>query len=82
VIGRDHVMVAFEEVLTPLERTLIESGEEPTVRAGRAAVRDVIRPLAVPLIEQTTGRTVASHLSAWNAEPDTAVEVFLLVEND
>jgi uncharacterized protein YbcI len=71
-------MVAFEEVLTPLERTLIDTGDESTVRAGRDAVRKVIRPLAIPLIEETTGRQVASHLSAWNAEPDTAVEVFLL----
>jgi uncharacterized protein YbcI len=76
----DLVVVILEEIFTRAERTLVETGHFPQVRATRQAFQDEVGPLFCQLIEQATGRQVRSFLSQVN-EDGIAAEIFVLVRD-
>jgi len=77
-IGRDHVLVMFQETLTQGERNLVENGHEVQVEALRSSYQALLRDDATTLIETTLGRKVIGFMSANHFEPDMAAEVFML----
>ena len=77
-IGRDHVLVMFQETLTEGERNLVDNGHEQEVEAVRSSYQALLRNDAVKLIEATLGRRVIGFMSANHFEPDMAAEVFIL----
>jgi uncharacterized protein YbcI len=78
-IGRDHVLVMFENTLTDGERTLVESGYRDDVAAMRRAYQHVMEAEASVLVSEITGRKVARFMSANHLDaPDFAAEVFVL----
>ena len=78
-VGPDAVTCFLEDTLTPAERNLVKMGEHQRLRDTRmffqyATVREFVEP-----VEQITGRTVRSFLSAVDTEVDgLCVETFIL----
>src|ERR1043166_1185306 len=62
VMGSDYVIVFLEDVYTPVERTLIESGRFDTVRATRNAFQDTMREKFSDAVEEAVGRKVIGFL--------------------
>jgi uncharacterized protein YbcI len=69
-------------VFTPVERTLIEAGQEDRVRETRAAHRAATDAIYKARMEAVLGRRVEAHLSSINVDPDVAVDVFVLGPED
>jgi uncharacterized protein YbcI len=68
------------DVYTRVERTLIEAGRLDHVRETRLLHQRTQEHKYIEVAESVLGRRVISFLSAVNAEPDIAVEIFLLGE--
>lgn len=81
-IGRDHVLVLFQETLTEGERVLVDNGHRPEVLALRQRYQDVLKPEACRLIEETLKRPVIGFMSTNHFDPDLAAELFVLETND
>ena len=63
------------------EKTLFEDGKWHVVREARQNWQDTMQETFVELIEKQTGRKVAAFMSANHQDPDLAVELFVL-ENE
>jgi uncharacterized protein YbcI len=68
------------DVYTRVEQTLIEAGRLEHVRETRQLHHQTLEESYRGAAEAALGRTVIAAISAVNAEPDVAVEVFLLGE--
>ena len=77
-INGDLIVVLLRDTLTKGERGLAERGELDTVLSMRRAFQSTMRDEAIAAIEELTGRKVLAFLSDNVAEPDLAVEVFVL----
>jgi uncharacterized protein YbcI len=77
-IGRDHVITFLEDILTPSERTLVDSGHVEPVRQTRLAFQIAMRDEFIGTVESATGRKVRAFLSQVHFDPDVAAEIFLL----
>ena len=75
VITPFAAFTTLEGSLTPAEISLVESGEEDTVREIRRKFQEAMREPISELIEEVTGRKVASFLSDHDTGPDIAVEM-------
>jgi uncharacterized protein YbcI len=72
------VVVVLTDVFTPVERTLIEAGQEARVRETRAAHRAATEGVYKSRMEAVVGRPVETHLSSIHVDPDIAVDIFVL----
>ncbi|MFL5883593.1 MAG: Na-translocating system protein MpsC family protein [Thermoleophilaceae bacterium] len=77
-IGRDHVLVMLRDTLTKGERRLAEGGFPEDVLHVRHRFQEVMRPRAIPMIEELVGRRVVAFMSDNHLDPDMAAEVFVL----
>jgi uncharacterized protein YbcI len=81
-IGRDHVLVMFENTLNEGEKTLVENGRRDEVAAVRRAYQAVMEADACVLVGRVTGREVSRFMSANQLDsPDAAAEIFLLASD-
>jgi len=78
VVGYDHVICFLEENFTPVERTLLDSGETEAVRQTRLAFQRAMERRFVAAIEEIVERKVRAFLSQVSLDPDISVEVFVL----
>lgn len=74
----DVIVCVLGQVLTPAERTLVESGQEHAVRELRDRFQRVMRDRFVQEVEELSGRRVRSFFGDLDAPADVAVQVFLL----
>jgi len=81
VIDRNHVVTFLEDILTPMERTLVDAGEIEPVRQARLAFQKAMRTRFIDTIESATGRKVRAFLSQVHFDPDNAAELFVLEPN-
>ena len=81
-IGRDHVLVMFQDTLTQGERNLVQNGHEDQVQALRSAYQKLLRADASAMIEEVLDRRVIGFMSDNHFEPDMAAEVFMLDPRD
>lgn len=72
------VVVVRLKHLTPLERSMVDSGATERVLAWRADFARVMAPRYTQAVEQVTGRTVVALLSQAHVEPDIIVDAFFL----
>jgi uncharacterized protein YbcI len=79
-ISDNLVVCVLTDVFTPVERTLIEAGQEDRVRETRAAHRAATDGIYKARMEAVLGQRVEAHLSSINVDPDVAVDVFVLGE--
>jgi uncharacterized protein YbcI len=74
----DLVVCVLTDVFTPVERTLIDAGQEARVRETRAAHRAATEDVYKARMEAVLGRRIDAHLSSIHVDPDVAVDVFVL----
>ena len=72
------VVCVLTDVFTPVERTLIDAGQEERVRETRAAHRAATEGVYKERMEAVLGREVEAHLNSVHVDPDVAVDVFVL----
>jgi uncharacterized protein YbcI len=73
----DHVAVVVHEMLTTLERTLVQDGREQLVSEARQVLTARVINECRPTIEQATGRRVVG----WQTEVDPGADrAFTLIE--
>jgi uncharacterized protein YbcI len=76
------VVVILGEGYTASERTLFEAGKWYEVRSARQIWQDSMQGLFVDKIEELTGRKVSAFMSANRQDPDFAVELFVLEDEE
>jgi uncharacterized protein YbcI len=78
----DFIAVVLQDTFTKGERSLVRDGRTDLVLSTRKAYQQTMRDDLVGAIEQLTGRRVHAFLSDNHAEPDIAVECFVLAPRD
>jgi uncharacterized protein YbcI len=78
VLNRDYVVTFLNDIYTPVERTLIDAGNEQTVKETRQAFQMAMRGMFSEAVEAILGRKVIAFMSQVHFEPDMAAEVFVL----
>ena len=75
---RNHVVSFLEDIYTPVERTLIEAGQEEDVKHTRQVFQMAMRERFSKAVEEITGRKVIQFMSQVSFNPDVAAEIFVL----
>jgi uncharacterized protein YbcI len=74
------VVCVLTDVFTPLERTLIDAGQEARVRETRAIHHAATEEAYKGRMEEVLGRGVEAHMSTIHVDPDVAVDIFVLTD--
>jgi uncharacterized protein YbcI len=74
----DVLICVMRDVLTTVERTLIEAGEHAMVRETRLAFQDAMRNRFTKEVERILGRRVLGLTSQVLVEEGVGIEVFVL----
>src|SRR5271165_5363917 len=77
-LNDDLITVVLKDTLTKGERSLVRDGREEVVMSMRLAFQQTMRPDLIAGIEEITGRGVHAFLSANHADPDIAIESFVM----
>jgi uncharacterized protein YbcI len=72
------VVVLLEDTLTRGERSLVAAGEVDAVMTMRSSYQQAMKPEAIAMVEQHTGRRVIAFMSTNHPDPDYACELFVL----
>jgi uncharacterized protein YbcI len=72
------VVCVLTDVFTPLERTLIDAGQEARVRETRAIHHAATEDAYKARMEGVLGRQVEAHMSTIHVDPDVAIDIFVL----
>jgi uncharacterized protein YbcI len=78
VYQRNYVIAFLEDIYTPVERTLIDAGQEEGVKTTRQLFQQAMRSQFSAAVEEITGRKVIQFMSQVAFAPDMAAEVFVL----
>jgi uncharacterized protein YbcI len=78
VFQRNYVIAFLEDIYTPVERTLIDAGQEQGVKETRQLFQMAMRERFSEAVEAITGRKVVAFMSQVHFDPDLAAEVFVL----
>jgi len=78
-INEDLVTVVLQDTLTKAERTLVDHDRRELVLSTRRAFQDAMEDDFVAGLREILGRDTVAFLSANHADPDYAVETFILV---
>jgi uncharacterized protein YbcI len=82
-VSDNLVVCVLTDVFTPLEKTLIDAGQEERVRETRAIHRAATEGVYKLRMEAVLGREVEAHMSSIHVAPDIAVDIFVLaIEGD
>lgn len=76
------VVCVLTDVFTPLERTLLDAGQEARVRETRAIHRAATEDAYKGRMEEVLGRPVEAHMSTIHVDPDVAVDIFVMGDGD
>ena len=78
VVGYDHIICFLENTFIPVERTLMEAGEDEAVRETRLAFQRAMETRFSEVVEEISGRKVRAFLSQIHIDPDISCEIFAL----
>ncbi len=81
-VSDNLVVCVLTDVFTPLEKTLIEAGQEAQVRETRALHRAATEGAYRARMEAVLGRPVEAHMNSIHVDPDIAVDIFVLGEGE
>jgi uncharacterized protein YbcI len=73
----DLLFVVMRGGITVAEKTMLEAGEQDTVRAFRQRFENVMAARLVGTIEQLTERNVVNYQSQVLFDPDVVIEMFV-----
>jgi uncharacterized protein YbcI len=76
------VVCVLTDIFTPLERTLLDAGQETRVRETRAIHHLATEDVYKARMEAVLGRPVEAHMSTIHVDPDVAVDIFVLAAPD
>ena len=76
----DWLFCVLRGGLTPVERTLLEHGDEGLVRRVRLRFQELMTDRFIDTVARAAGRRVLTYQSQIMFDPDVAVETFLLGE--
>jgi uncharacterized protein YbcI len=76
----DHVLCVLEDILTTVERTLVDRGEEALVRKVRLRFQETTAERFTDAVETLTGRPVIAYHSQVTFNPAVGFEMFVLGE--
>ena len=68
----EHIAIVAQDMLTPLERTLVQSGNQQLVREARHVLSDEVAEECRAAIEHATGQSVVGWQSQIDPSADTA----------
>jgi uncharacterized protein YbcI len=74
----DYLLVVLEELLTTVEQTLVERGEEDLVRRVRLTFQEAVADRFTEAVEQAMGRKVRTYHSQVTFHPPRGFEIFVL----
>jgi uncharacterized protein YbcI len=74
----DYVFAVLEDILTTVERTLVNDGHEDPVRAVRVTFQEAEADKFMQAVTDATGRKVLAYHSQVTFHPALAFEVFVL----
>ena len=74
----DYVLCVLEDILTTVERTLVEKGEEALVRTVRLRFQEMESERFTSAVEELMGRPVIAYHSQVTFHPDVGFEMFVL----
>jgi uncharacterized protein YbcI len=74
----DYLLCVLEDILTTVERTLVEKGEEALVRAVRLRFQEMESERFTSAVEELIGRPVIAYHSQVTFHPDVGFEMFVL----
>jgi uncharacterized protein YbcI len=74
----DYVLCVLEDILTTVERTLVEKGEEELVRAVRLRFQEMESQKFTSAVEELVGRPVIAYHSQVTFHPAVGFEMFVL----
>jgi uncharacterized protein YbcI len=73
-----YVVTVLRDTMTTVERTLVDSGHVDMVRSVRLTFQEAMAASFKEVVEQATGRRVASYHSQLMTDPDMGFEFFVL----
>jgi uncharacterized protein YbcI len=74
----DYVFTVLEDILTTVERTLVESGKESLVREVRLTFQEAVSDRFTQAVGNVTGRKVMAYHSQVSFHPAIGFEFFVL----
>lgn len=74
----DYLFVVLEDILTTVEKTLVEKGEEDLVRRVRLTFQDAVSKRFIEAVEQVMERKVLTYHSQVTFHPARGFEIFVL----
>ena len=77
-IAEDHVVTVVDDSLTKAEHSLVQGGDEDSVRGIRRKFQMALSEDITRLVEEVTGRKGRAMLSDHNVERDVAIEMVVL----
>jgi uncharacterized protein YbcI len=78
VLVDDLLLCVLTDVFTPVERTLIRSGDHERVRETRLLHQLALEDRYKGAVRDVTGREVVAFVSGIHFDPDMATELFVL----
>ncbi|MGH2742013.1 MAG: Na-translocating system protein MpsC family protein [Thermoleophilaceae bacterium] len=76
----NYMFVVLEDILTTVERTLVERGEEDLVRSVRLTFQETLSDRIKSEIVAIVGREVVAYHSQVTFHPDRGFEIFVLAD--
>ena len=76
----NYVFCVLEDILTTVERTLVNNGKENLVREVRLTFQEEVADRFTSAIEEIVGRRVVTYHSQVVFHPPMAFEIFVLEE--
>jgi uncharacterized protein YbcI len=74
----DYVLCVLEDILTTVEHTLVEKGQETLVRSVRLKFQETVADRFTAAVEEAMGRPVIAYHSQVTFHPAIGFEMFVL----
>ena len=77
-LNDDYLFTVTEDILTTVEQTLVDRGDEDLVRKLRLRFQEVVAQRFIEAVESATGRKVVTYQSQVTFHPAMGFEIFVL----
>ena len=78
----NYVVTVLEDILTPVERTLVDAGQEDLVRRVRLTFQEVVADRFTDAVAEAMGRPVVTYHSQVTFHPPMGFEMFVLEKSE
>ena len=76
----NYLITVLEDILTTVERTLVDRGEQDLVRSVRLTFQEATADRFMSAVSEIAGREVISYHSQVTFNPSIGLEIFVLAE--